>query len=292
MKPLFFISILIIFLHAESVLVINSNAKVKKYTQAIDAFGKNFKHDFSVIDISQMSAKTIKNYLYDEYPDTIYAVGAKAYQYANEYLPEKTIYFSSIIDYGKFPMQGKRYGIINELHNEMQLTLIKSVFPDVRSLGVIYSEYTQNIMNDLRQNAQKVGITITPLKISEHFNKRTKVEKLVKTSDAFMIIPDPVFLSDEARVEEFFDISKQYKKAVIAYHELFINYGAVLAISVDNPTIGRQIAMMMQSHQTNEQIVPIQYPAGTHIIFNQHEATDLGVAYNPNISQIATKILE
>jgi putative tryptophan/tyrosine transport system substrate-binding protein len=292
MKLLFFISVIICLLQSETILVMDSNAKVKKYTETIDAFRKSINQDFTVLDLSDMSAKEVKNALYDIYPDIVYAVGAKAYQYANAYIPEKTIYFSSIIDFKKFDIHGKRYGISNELHSGMQLTLIKSVFPNVKSLGVMYSQHTENILHDLHQNAQKIGIRLIPLKITKAPMERAKLESFIKDSDALMIIPDPLLLSNTARVSTFFNLTKKYKKAVIAYHELFINYGAVLALSVDNPTIGRQVAMMIQNHSSNEQTMAIQYPVGTHIIFNKHEADKLGLTINPDIAQITTKILE
>ncbi len=291
MRLLLFISFWIFSLHAQSVLVINSNAEIKKYAQAVEAFRKNYHHDVTVLDISHMSAKEIKNYLYDEYPDIVYAVGAKAYQYANTYLPEKTIYFSSIIDYNKLPMSAKRYGISNAVHNGMQLALITSALPSVHSIGIVYSKYTQNIMDDIYQNAQKIGIEIHPLKLTATFHESDKLDTLIQKSDALMIIPDPIFLNNQTHIKYFFNRAKQDHKAVIAYHELFINYGAVLAISVDNPTIGRQIAMMIENGNNAHQPV-IQYPAGTHIIFNKREATQCGIVYNPDISQIATKIIE
>lgn len=292
MKLVFSILALICFLQAETVLVIDSNGAVKKYTETIDAFRKNFNHDFTLLDLSDMSPKEIKNALYDIYPDIVYAVGAKAFQYANTYIPEKTIYFSSIIDYKKLDLHGERYGISNELHSGMQLTLIKSIFTTVGSLGVVYSQHTQNIMEDLRQNAQKMGIDLYPLNIADILKDANALEKLVKQSDAIMIIPDPLFLNDEARVINLFALSKKYKKGVIAYHELFLNYGAVLAISVDNPTIGRQIAMLLEKPVSYEKDLSIQYPAGTHIVFNKREATLLGLEVSPDISQLVTKILE
>ncbi len=292
MKLLFLISAFICLLQAETVLVIDSNGAVKKYTETIDAFRKNFNQDFTVLDLSDMTPREIKNTLYDIYPDIVYAVGAKAYQYANAYIPEKTIYFSSIIDYKKLDIRGERYGISNELHSGMQLTLIKSIFTTVGSLGVIYSEHTQNIMEDLRQNAEKIGITLYPLNIADTFKDADAIEKLVLKSDAMIIIPDPLFLGNEAHVRNFFNLSKKYKKAVIAYHELFINYGAILAISVDNPTIGRQIATMLQNPIPREKGMAIQYPAGTHIVFNKREAAALGLKVSPDIAQIATKIFE
>jgi putative tryptophan/tyrosine transport system substrate-binding protein len=291
MRLLFIISVYILFLQAQTILVINSNSGVKKYTQAVDEFSKNFDRPYTVFDISNKSSKEIKEYLYDEYPDIVYTVGVKAYQYANEYIPEKDIYFSSIIDWKKLPFNGTRYGISNELHSGMQLTLIKTIFTNIKTIGVIHSKYTQNIINDLSEDAKKMGIEILPIKINEDFQS-IQYDHNVEKSDAIMIIADPIFLNNEHAVENLFTLSQIHKKPIIAYHKLFIQYGATLVISVDNPTIGRQIAAMLENNLLEKSVENIHYPAGTNIIFNKKQAILLDVKFNPDISQIATEIIE
>jgi ABC-type uncharacterized transport system substrate-binding protein len=239
-----------------------------------------------------MSSARIQEYLYDEYPDIVYAVGAKAYQYANNYLPEKEIYFSSIVDYKRLSPIGKRFGVSNELHNGMQLTLIRSIFDEIKTIGVIYSEYSQYAVDDLAQNAEKLGIQILSLKIDEASVKSIDFTDTIKRSDAMMVIPDPLFLNDEKAVEKLFKLSNAYKKPVFAYHELFIHYGASLVISVDDSTIGRQIAAMMQGRINGEKIEKVQYPAGTRIIFNKKEASRLGLKAGSDVSFFVTEILE
>ncbi|MCX6073831.1 MAG: ABC transporter substrate-binding protein [Campylobacterales bacterium] len=292
MKLLFFLSLFSLLLQGETILVMNSNSDVKKYTEAVDAFSKNFNRPFKTLDISAMSSSEIKQSLYDEYPDIVYAVGAKAYQYANEYIPEKKIYFSSIVDWKKFPLHGKRYGVSNELHSGMQLTLIKTVLSTIKTIGVIHSKYTQNIVDDFSHDAKQLGIKILPIKIEEESLKNKSFDDTVKESDAMMIIPDPLFVNNATAIKNLFIVSEKYKKPVIAYHELFIKYGATLVISMDNPTVGRQIAAMIESHINEEKIEKIQYPAGTNIIFNKKEAALIGVKFSPDISSIATEIVE
>jgi putative ABC transport system substrate-binding protein len=285
-------SLFTLLLEAQTILVINSNGEVKKYTEAVDEFSKNVNMPFKMLDISKMSSNDIKRSLYDKYPDIVYAVGAKAYQYANEYLPEKEIYFSSIIDWKRLSLDGKRYGISNELHSSMQLTLVKSIFNNIKTIGIVHSKYTQNIINDLRQDAEKLGIKILPLAIDADSVNNMQFDDVIKNSDAMMIIADPLFLNNEKAVEKVFHLSKEYKKPVVAYHELFIQYGATLVISADNPTIGRQIASMMESNSNNEKIEEIQYPAGTNVIFNQKEAVLNGVEFNPDVILFTTAIVE
>jgi ABC-type uncharacterized transport system substrate-binding protein len=279
-------------LQAQTILLVNSNSNVKKYTETIDEFRKNFNKPFKTVDISNMSGSEIKKYLYDEYPDIVYAVGAKAYQYANEYIPEKEIYFSSVVDWKKLSPSTNRYGVSNELNSGMQLTLIKSIFSNIKTIGVVHSRYTQNIVDDLSHEAEQMGIKITAVKIDESSLKSMEFDDAIKESDAMLVISDPLFLNDEKAVVKLFSGSKMYKKPVIAYHKLFIKYGATLVLSADNQTIGRQISTMIESNINHEPIEKIQYPAGTNIVFNKKAAIMSGVEFSSDISSIATEILE
>ncbi len=292
MKRLFCVLLLTLTVHAQSVLVINSNSGVKKYAEAEKAFAQAFGKPFKTLDVTTMPGSKVKRFLHDEYPDIVYAIGAKAYQYANEYLPEKEIYFSSIVDWKRLSPRGKRYGVSNELNGGMQLMLAKAVFSRISTVGVVYSRYTQNLINDLGEHAAHLGMQIRTLRIDEAFSDTSALDDLALNSDAVMIIADPLLLNNPEAVETLFSISRTRQKPIIAYHELFLRYGATLVLSADNPTIGRQVAAMIESNREGEMTETIQYPAGTGIIFNRKEATRIGVEITPDISSIATEIVE
>lgn len=288
MKLLLLISLFIFSLHGQNVLVINSNSNIIKYNEAVEEFSKTFPSPFKTLDITDKSSKEIKKALYDEYPDVVYAIGAKAYQYAHEYIPEKEIYFSSIIDWKRLPTASKQYGVSNELHSGMQLILIKTLFSDVKTIGVPYSHYTQNSLNDLITSAKEIGIEIKAIKVDDAFDPHS-LNTLLQECDTIMIIADPLVVKNNSIIEYTFSSAKINKKPIIAYHELFIQYGAVLVISSDNPTIGRQIASMIVDPDKTDNI---QYPAGTNIIVNKKEAKKIGINFSPDILSTATEIIE
>jgi len=292
MRLLLLISIFILSLQAQDVLVINSNVNIQKYKQAQDGFSESFKKPFKILDISKMKNSEIKEYLYDEYPDIVYVIGAKAYQYANKYIPEKKIYFSSIMNWKRLFSDADQYGVSHELHYGMQFTLIKSIFNDIKTVGVIYSKYTEDMIDDITDNAEKLGIKIVLKKVRSSSIKNESFDDILEQTQAMLIIPDPVLLSDDEVVKNLFRLSKDYKKPVFAYHELFVEYGAALITSVDNPTIGRQIASMMTAGMKNEKIQQIQYPAGTKVLFNKKIVQELKMKFNENISSIVTEVIE
>ncbi|WP_373000034.1 ABC transporter substrate-binding protein [Sulfurimonas sp.] len=292
MRLLILISIIALFLQAQEILVINSNAKIEKYKETEEGFRKSINRPFKTLDISDMKSSKIKELLYNEYPDVVYAIGAKAYQYANQYIPEKKIYFSCIMNWKRLNMSGERYGISHELNTEMQLTLIKSIFRKIKSIGIIYSKHTEDVANNFVIDAQSLGIKIILHKVNKSSIADEKFDDILSKTEAMIILPDPILLSDDDIVKSLFKLSKEYKKPVFAYHELFIKYGAALITSVDNPTTGRQVATMINSVTEIDADKKIFYPAGTKVIFNKKVALDLEIEFNNYSASMIAEVIE
>jgi ABC-type uncharacterized transport system substrate-binding protein len=289
MRILFILTLFIISLQADKLLILNSNAQIEKYKSVQKAFIENYKGDFKTLDLSKVSKKQIKEYLYDEYPDTVYAIGTKAYSYANTFIPEKTIFFSSIVNYKRFDIEQNRYGVSNELHSGMHLTIIKSLFSNIGSLGIIYSEYTKDLFENFKRNASSIGLKIKGQKIS----KNSSIDKeVLDQTDALLMIADPILLKNKNNVIEIFKQMKILKKPIFAYHELFIKFGASLVISAHNPTIGAQVASMIKQFEAKKDFPKIQIPMGTNVIFNKKTADALGLEYNEQALSVVNKVIE
>lgn len=289
MRLIYVLLLSTILLYSETILIMNSNAKVERYKSMESEFSKHIKNDFTRIDIAKMSKNDIKEYLYDKYPDIVYAIGTKAYQYATKYIPEKKIFFSSIMNYKRLKMGKKCFGVSNELHPGMKLTLIKSLLNKTKTISLIYSHYTKNVYESFKEEAKHVGIKVIGQKIDEDsvFDMRK-----LQSTDAFLLIADPILLKDEKKVKELFNALKKANKPIIAYHPLYVKYGAVLILSVDIPTVGRQVASMIQSDMSGHTLTPIQMPIGTKVIFNEGLAKRMKLHYDKSALGIVNKVIK
>ncbi|WP_455756190.1 ABC transporter substrate binding protein [Sulfurimonas sp.] len=289
MKILFTLALFILNLYADKVLILNSNANIEKYKSVQEEFIKNTKKPYKVLDIEKLSQKEIKEYLYDEYPDIVYTIGSKAYRYANVYIPEKTIFFSSIVNHKRLDIGENRYGISNELHSGMNLTIIKSLFHKTQTLSLIYSDYTKDLFENYKSIASKIGIKVIGEKIKN--DGSIEIENMQQT-DGLILIADPLLLNDEQRVMKLFEYMKKIRKPIFAYHDLYIKLGASLVVSADNPTIGRQIAYMMQLYNDKKEFIKIQIPMGTNVIFNKKMVESLGINYDVDALSVVNKVIE
>ncbi len=292
MKIVLTVILLFLSLFAETpkVVVINSNDKLEKYSDSYLAFKDDFEGNFSTIVVSDMKSREIKEYLYDEYPDIIYTIGSQAYQYAHLYTPEKEIYFSSIVNWKRLPTTPKTFGVSHELHSEMQLTLIKTLFPEIKKIGVVYSRYTEDLINEFQERGKNLGIEIVAHRVFEGTSDISEFHSFMDNIEALTVIPEPTLFRKESLLKEVLTLAKKRELAIFSYHKLFLDYGAVLIISADNQTTGRQISAMISSRDRDGE--KVQYPAGTNLIFNKRVADNIGLEYNPVLLYMFNEIVE
>lgn len=278
------------------ILVINSNASVEKYHVAQEEFKQAIVLPVLEVNLEEQKWKIskVEELLYDEYPDLIYCIGTKAYLIAKKYISERHIVFSSIVNWERLPLARKTFGVSNELHPGMQLTLYHYVFPGAKKIGILYSNrYNREWFNSTLELSKEMGIEIVGKPVHKSRHTISSLTELVQKIDALWLISDPVIMSDKETIQSIFDTCDADNVPVFSYHETFAEYGAVLIVSVDDPTIGRQaadIAREVLSDEDSEE--KVQLPAGSSIILNLKKVRALGLPYNEAALSTVNKIIE
>ena len=278
------------------VLLINSDATVEKYRVAQEKFRETYARPVLEINLDDKKWKVpdVEDLLYDEYPDLVYCIGSKAYLIANRFVSEKDIVFSSIVNWQRLPVTKKTYGVSSELYSGMQMTLFRYIFPAVKRIGVLYSEkYNSQWFNKARDEAREMGVEIIGRAVSKHKQTASALKELLPDVDALWLISDPVIVSDKKVITEVFKESDARKVPVFSYHDVFTDYGAVLIVSVDNPTIGRQAAgIAMEVLSVGKMEEKVQPPAGSHIILNLKKVKEYGLPYKEEALGSVNQIIE
>lgn len=278
------------------ILLINSDASVEKYEAAQMEFKSTVVYPIKDINLGEKEWKLqeIEDLLYDEYPDLVYCIGTKAYVVANRFLNEKHIIFSSIINWNRLPVNKRRFGVSNELPPEMEIMLFRYIFPGVRKIGVLYSEkYNGEWVNQVVDQAKEMGVEIIGHAIEESQQAISALKKSLPDMDALWLISDPVILSDKKVLMQLFTECDERKTPIFSYQEAFAKQGAVLIVSVDNETIGRQAAKIALDVLSGEEMVEnVQFPAGSQIIMNLNKAKEYGLEYNTDALASVNQLIE
>jgi len=281
----------------KKILLINSDASVEKYKAAHQEFQKAISDSFPVMEVDLADKRweipDVEELLFDEDPDIIYCIGTKAYLIANKYASEKSIVFSSTVNWLRLPVTPKTYGVSSELHAVMQLMLFRYIFPDIQKIGVLYSEkYTEQWFKKVRNEVEEMGVGIIGQVVSEK-DSIPALNKLLPDINALWLISDPEIISGKKDLLEILDACGTRKIPVFSYHEAFAELGAALTISADNYTIGRQSAGIVTEVLSGSGMdEKVQFPAGSHIIMNLRKVKEFGLQYSEDALGSVNHIIE
>jgi len=283
------------------IMLINSDTSVDKYRVAQEEFGnsladKTAPHMIADINLGdkKWELAEVEEFLYDENPDLIYCVGTKAYLVANRYMPRKSIIFSSIVNWLRLPVTRKTYGVSNELYSGMQIMLFRYIFPDVQKIGLLYSKkYTEEWFEKTRTDAKDMGVEVMGQRVFKDRDIVPALNGLLSDINAFWLISDPEVTSEKADLLKILEQCDTKKIPVFSYHEAFVKFGAVLIVSADNRTIGRQAASIATEIVGGGKFdEKVQFPAGSHITLNLRKIKAYDLQYNQDALDSVNVIIE
>jgi putative ABC transport system substrate-binding protein len=268
---------------AATVIVLNSDGNVARYQAAQAAFVTSLGQPVQTIDLGERAGSAVARRIDDGTVDLIYCIGAKSYLFAVEHASSVKMVFSSTINWRRFPVHTQGYGIANELHPAMQMMLFRYIFPDIKRVGVVYSkQYNREWIGIVKKEAADVGLEIESRAVDSADQALSRLTAILPKIDAYWLISDPLVIAGEKQLKQLLVACDLGGKPVFTYNPLFVRHGATLAVSVDEPTLGRQAAMLAESLLAGRPIDErVSHPAGTHIVLDVKK----GRRYNLRIGE-------
>jgi putative ABC transport system substrate-binding protein len=286
------------YAQSNKILIVNSDVAVYRYEKISSEFKKVVQQngyqwtEFN-IDSHNDAGADLKQIIQQDNPALIYCIGSKAYLLAQNYAANKKLLFSSAINWRRLNITERTYGIANELSSAQEISLLRYFFPTVRTIGLFYNDkFSREYVETIKKDASALGINIINQSINDAQEINEALNEILPKIDLFWIIPDPVVLSSKESVQQIFQSTRQQKKPVYAYSDVFIEQGAVLAVSADVETIGRQsasLALLMDKDKVPSGTV--QSPAGSTVTLNKCAVDALQLKFNQDALDSVNKIV-
>jgi putative ABC transport system substrate-binding protein len=278
------------------ILLLNSDASIEKYRAAQEEYKKTLSQPVSEYTIEGFPGEISELYRkISRGPHRlIYCIGTNAYLTAIEHAPEKTILFSSIINWRRLPRKETVFGISNELHPAMHLMHFKNIFPKIKNIGVLYSrEFNEQWIALSKEAAEKSGIRIISQAVMDIDQTDKVLKKILPEIDALWLIPDPIIISSRKNLINVIRICDPNKTPVFSYNTAYAKLGATLIVAVDDSTVGRQAAVMSNDLLAGR-VLPenVQHPAGSQITVNLNKVKVFGIPYRQEALDTVNTIFE
>lgn len=286
------------FAQSNKVLIVNSEKTVYRYEKIATEFKKVLQQnayswtEFNLDDHANAEAE-LKQLIQQENPVLIYCIGTQAYSLARNVAPNKKLLFSAAINWRRLDVGEGTYGVANELSSAQEISLLRYFFPTIKTIGLLYNDkFSREYVETIKKDALASGINIINKPINDAQEISEALNELLSKIDMFWIISDPVVLSSKESVQQIFQSAQQHKKPVYAYSDVYIEQGAVLAISADIATIGRQSAgLAMMVNQDKMPTGTVQSPAGSMVTLNKCALDTLKLKFNQDALDSVNKIV-
>ncbi len=275
------------FAQSGKVLIVNSDTAVYRYEKIAIEFKKVIQQnayqwiEFNLDRYAEAEAE-LKKLVQQENPGLIYCIGTKAYSLAHNVAPNKKLLFSAAINWQRLNIDKGTYGVANELSSAQEISLLRYYFPTLKTIGLLYNDkFSREYVETIKKDALALGLNIINQPINDPQEIGEALHELLPKIDMFWIISDPVVLNSKESVQQIFQSAQQQKKPVYAYSDVYIEQGAVLAISADIATIGRQSAnLAMVADNDKAPVGTVQSPAGSTITLNKCVLDSLQLKFN------------
>jgi len=286
------------FAQSNKILIVNSEETVYRYEKIATEFKKVLQqnayqwNEFNLDSHANAEAE-LKQLIQQENPVLIYCIGTQAYSLVRNVAPHKKLLFSAAINWQRLNVGEGTYGVANELSSAQEISLLRYFFPTIKTIGLLYNDkFSREYVETIKKDASASGINIINKPINDAQEIGEALNEMLPKIDMFWIISDPVVLSSKESVQQIFQSAQQHKKPVYAYSDVYIEQGAVLAISADIATIGRQSAgLAMMVDQGKMPAGTVQSPAGSMVTLNKCALDALKLTFNQDALDSVNKIV-
>lgn len=159
-----------------------------------------------------------------------------------------------------------------------QLTLIKTVLPEAKKVGVLLGPASSQYLELLRDEADQLGLTLIDENVSNDADLIPELKKLLESSEAMLAIPDRSIYSRET-AESILLTSYRHQKPMFGYSQSYVKAGALASVYSSAKQIARQAAeIAIKSQTASNQLPSPQIPKYFSVAVNLQVARSLNIA--------------
>lgn len=326
MKRLFLvlIGIVILFNYSQALaqekarIVIVQTSRIKPFDQGVDAIrnviaGSEFRYETITrhhLDFDRVKDRKLPKILgaiEKIRPDIIFSMGTPATKCllegmkGMESINKIPIVFCTVYDpVGPGFVEslespgGRVTGTLMRTPAKYQLELLKTIQPDLKSIGVPYQKTDRSsclFVDDITREAKKMGIKVVSAPILKIEELKEAVEKINPLSEAFLTVPGALPCGKKAQ-DFLIPYCKKHKKILFGLTPTNVKWGALFSISCDWYGIGLQTGnqglTILRGKSPKD--IPVQFPRKRYLVVNLKTAKDIGINIPPDIIDVADKI--
>ncbi len=258
-----------------------SSAKIGPYQAALQALEKELRSQHPSVQITsyyldETTPQDVYARLQDKAPTLICSLGTSATKLAAKISGVNTVY-TLIFETDEFNPQYMT-GVTLDVGAEEKITLIKTILPSVRKIGLLYSARSQARFKEINDTARRQGLEIVARKVDNEKDFPQALKEVLEQSDCFLMVADAQLFFPKS-VEHLLRESIKNQVPVMGLSNVYTRAGALFSLDVDFEQVGRQTGEMAARVLRKESpaSLPVALPKKTYFSLNLSTAKRLGI---------------
>lgn len=273
---------------------------IKGIKKALDRSGFGIEYHEAILSGHSETDERIKNELKTFSPYLFITVGSYATMTISRSFPGKPIIFANVIN----PMSsgfiesmenpgGKITGAALDIPPDMQFKYFQRVVGKITNMGVIYSQETENIIEQAKAAALSRGIRLIPLKVDSEKEIPRAIDSLCKVTDALWSVADhTVYTQQSARHIVLQTLRNRIPMMV--FSQAMVEAGGLFTLDFDFKDVGRQAGeiatRVLMGGEPAE--IPVSAPGVIYFKYNEKTALQIGIEIPEELLAVAKEVIK
>lgn len=203
------------------------------------------------------------------YPDVVLTLGDDALEKVSSLKTIPIIYVLAKKTAGM--TQPNITGVESEVGPDTQLSIIRSIAPEIKKIGFVYSDNSQRFVAGLEKFAPEHGFELAGQKVETDLDAVRHFDRLPTGTDAFMMLLDLEIYSRWKTVRRLFRrVAVRRRIPVISFTDSYMRSGVAFSICPDVCFAGRQAGRMAEKILAGADVkeMPPQFTEKASVIVN------------------------
>ncbi|MCF6355247.1 MAG: hypothetical protein L3J26_09155 [Candidatus Polarisedimenticolaceae bacterium] len=210
--------------------------------------------------------------------DLIVALGSRA-AWAAKDRQDIPVMFSMLSNPKKYEIDS-RAGIRIGFSASQKMQVFREILPRAQKIGVLYGKDSEGAINDIKEIADKVGITIIAKRIDDVREVASAVDDLLERVDALWLRTDKIITSNARLLKQVILLRALRKKIpIIGENRWTVQNGALFSLFASYQSLGAQAGELVE-RLMEEGEFGFQYPSTVNVLMNSNVAERLSPGVN------------
>lgn len=277
------------------------SADIVPYNAAINAFKShvNANVDEVILDYDEEKGHNAAVLVGNKGLRLIFTLGSDALSLVKDKLtPATPVIFTFVLNPETFMKKRKGYATLNITGISMNIppyeqfrTLLEAT-PRTKRIGVVYdSSKTGGIVEEAKQAAKKLGISLVATEIKQKSEAINAIREMKGKIDAFWMTPDTTAITYES-TEYMLLFSLRNNIPLIGLSPKYVKNGALMAYTFDSEDVGRQAGELAQQILDGKSLkgFTVHKPRKQKLVLNLKVARKLGIQIPESLIERADKV--